>query len=90
MLLTNKPWNKQKKESAKKTERDKKLVSIDERITHLNLKKLSLEAAVKEYRLEFGKYAFDRKIKENLDLLKLSNGLKKAAEKKHTELGAAL
>ena len=56
----------------------------------MNLKKSSLEAVVKEYRLEFGKYAFDRKIKENLDLLKLSNGLKKAAEKKHTELGAAL
>ena len=39
--------------------------------------------------MEAGKYACDAEKKENLELLKLPNGLKRA-EKKDTELGAVL
>ena len=81
---------KQKRESEKKAEKDKRLASIEEEITQLNLKKSSLEEAMKEYHAETDKYAYDAEKKENLELLKLSNGLKKAAEKKQTELGAVL
>ena len=41
-------------------------------------------------KIEADKYVFDAEKKENLELLKLSNDLKRAAEKKHTELGAVL
>ena len=56
----------------------------------MNLKKTSLEEAIKEYRAGADKYAYDAEKKENLELLKLSNGLKRAAEKKQNELVAAL
>ena len=49
---------KQNIELAKKTEGDQKLVSVNGKITQLNSKS-SLEEAIKEYRLEAGKYAFD-------------------------------
>ena len=56
----------------------------------MHLKKSSLEEAIKEYHAEANKYAYDAEKKANLELLKLSNGLKRAAEKKQTELGAVL
>ena len=81
---------KQKRESEKKAEEDRRLASIEEEISHLNLKKSSLEEATKEYHAEAGKYAYDAEKKENLELLKLSNRLKRSAEKKQAELGAVL
>ena len=54
MLLTKKRWNKQQK-STNKTERDQKLVNINEEITQLNLKMSSLEEVIKEYWLEIDK-----------------------------------
>ena len=56
----------------------------------MSLKKSSLEEAIKGYHAKTDKYAYDAEKKENLELLKLSHGLKKAAEKKQTELGAVL
>ena len=56
----------------------------------MNLKKSSLGEATKEYHAEADKYAYDAEKKENLELLKLSNGLKRSAEKKQAELGAVL
>ena len=40
---------KQKGGSEKKTEKDQRLASVQEEITRLNLKKLFLEEAIKEY-----------------------------------------
>ena len=77
---------KQKRELEKKAEKDKRLASIEEEIIQLNLKKSSLEEAIKEYHLEADKYVYDAQKKENLELLKLSNGLRRAAEKKQTGL----
>ena len=50
---------KQKRESEKKAEKDKSLASIEEEITQLNLKKSSLEEAIKEYHAEADKYVYD-------------------------------
>ena len=49
---------KKKKEFAKKTGRDEKLVSIDEVITLLNFKKSSLEESIRDYQLEADRYTF--------------------------------
>ena len=49
-----------------------------------------MEESVKEYHAEADQYACDTEKKENLELLKLSNGLKRVAEKKQTELAAVL
>ena len=49
-----------------------------------------MEEAIKKYRLESDKYAFDAEKKENLELLQFSNGLKRVAEKKQAELSAVL
>ena len=65
---------KQKRKSAKIAEKDERLASIEEEITQLNLKKTLLEEAIKEYRAGADKYAYDAEKKENLELLKLSNG----------------
>ena len=56
----------------------------------MNLKKSCLEDALKEYHVEANKYGYHAEKKKNLELLKLSNGLKRAAEKKQTELGAVV
>ena len=50
---------KQERESEKKAEKDKSLAIIEEEITQLNLKKSSLEEAIKEYHAEADKYAYD-------------------------------
>ena len=78
MLLTKKPWNKQKKESAKKVKKDQKLVSIDDEITQLNLKKWSLEEAIKEYQLEVDSYVFEVEKKENLRVIKIIKWFKES------------
>ena len=75
--------------SEKKAEQDQRLGSIEEEITQLDLKKSSLEEAIKEYNAEADKYALAEK-KENLELVKLANGVKRAVKKKQTELGAVL
>ena len=44
-----------------------------------------------EYHMEVDKYTYyAEKKKDNLELIKLSNRLKRATEKKQTELGAVL
>ena len=42
------------------------------------------------YQAETDKYAYDAQRKKNLKLVKLSNALKGAADKKQAELGAVL
>ena len=75
--------------SEKKAEQDQRLGSIEEEITQLDLKKSSLEEAIKEYNAEADIYALAEK-KENLELVKLANGVKRAVKKKQAELGAVL
>ena len=81
---------KQKRKLEKKAEKDQRLASIEEEITQLSLKKSTLEEDIREYHVEADKYAYDAEKKENLEMLKLSNGLKRAAEKGQTQLGAVL
>ena len=52
----------------------------------LNDKKRSLDEAVKEYQSEADRYALEAKMKENMELLKMSNGLKRAAKEKQLQL----
>ena len=47
---------------------------------------MSLEEVIKEYKLQSEKYDFEAEQKENLEILKLSNGLKCAAKEKQVEL----
>ena len=49
-----------------------------------------MKEAKKDCHEEADEYACDAEKKENLELLKLSNGLHRAAEKKQIELGAVL
>ena len=49
-----------------------------------------MEEVIKEYKLESEKYDFEAEQKENLEILKLSNGLKRAAKKKQAELDNVL
>ena len=88
--VTYKEALKQKRESEKKAEKDQRLASIEEELTQLNLKKSSVKEAKKDCHEEADEYASDAEKKENLELLKLSNGLHRAAEKKQIELGAVL
>ena len=81
---------KEKKESQQKQEKDKRLLEIDEELIQLNRKRSSLEEAIKEYHLERDKYALDAEKKENLELLKMSNGFKRAASEKEAELEAVM
>ena len=55
---------KQKRELEKKAEKDQRLASIEEEITQLNLKKSSLEEAIKDYHVEADKYAYDAEKKK--------------------------
>ena len=58
-LLTYKEAQNQIREWEKKAEKDQSLASIEEEITQRSLKKSSREEAIKEYRAEADKYAFD-------------------------------
>ena len=58
-LLTYKEARNQIREWEKKAEKDQSLASIEEEITQRNLKKSSREEAIKEYRAEADKCAFD-------------------------------
>ena len=91
-MLTYKEALKQKRESEEKAEKDKRLCIIEVEITQLSLKKSSWEKAIKEYHAVSWVWQICLWCwkKENLELLKLANGLKRAADKKHTELGAVL
>ena len=81
---------KQKRKSEKKADIYRRLASIEAEITQFNLKKSSLDEAINEYHAKADKYAYDAEKQENLKLLKLPNGLKRAVEKKQTELSAVL
>ena len=75
---------KEKKEQLKKPEKNKKLDYLNEEFTQINHKSC-LEEVIKEYNLESEKYALEAEQKD-LELLKLSNGLKHAAVEKQSEL----
>ena len=51
---------------------------------------MSLEEVIKEYKLQSEKYDFEAEQKENLEILKLSNSLKRAAKGKQAELDNVL
>ena len=77
---------KEKREQSKKNEKNEKLDNLNEELSQLNHKKTSLEEVIKEYRLQSENYDFEAEQKENLQILKLSNGLKCAAKEKQAEL----
>ena len=81
---------KEKREQSKKNEKNEKLNNLNEELSQLNHKKTSLEEVIKEYKLQSEKYDFEAEQKENLEILKLSNGLKRAAKEKQAELGNVL
>ena len=49
-----------------------------------------MEEVIKEYKLQSEKYDFEAEQKENLEILKFSNGLKRAAKEKQAKLDSAL
>ena len=49
-----------------------------------------MEEVIKEYKLQSEKYDFEAEQKENLEILKLPNGLKRAAKEKQAELDNVL
>ena len=51
----------------------------------MNARKSQLETANEQYEKEADKYSFEAEIKENLELLKLSNNLKRACKGKQKE-----
>ena len=63
---------------------------MNEELSQLNHKKRSLEEVIKEYKLQSEKYNFEAEQKENLEILKLSNGLKRAAKEEQAELDNVL
>lgn len=62
------------------------VITKENEIPILNSKKVQLENAIVEYLKESDKYALEAESKENLELLKLSNSLKRAAKEKQEEL----
>ena len=81
---------KVKREQSKKNEKNEKLDNLNEELSQLNHKKTSLEEVIKEYKLQSEKYEFEAEQKENLEILELSNGLKRAAKEKQAELDNVL
>ena len=81
---------KEKREQSKKNEKNEKHDNLNEELSQLNHKKTSLEEVIKEYKLQSEKYDFEAEQKENLEILKLSNGLKRAAKEKQAELDNVL
>ena len=60
-------------------------IKIEKEIAGLNARKSQYAIAIEEYK-KADKYAFEAENKENLELLKLSNGLKHACKEKQKEL----
>ena len=81
---------KEKREQSQKNEKNEKLDNLNEELSQLNHKKTSLEEVIKGYKLQSEKYDFEAEQKENLEILKLSNGLKRAAKEKQAELDNVL
>ena len=81
---------KEKREQSKKNEKNEKLDNLNEELSQLNHKKTSLEEVITEYKLQSEKYDFEAEQKENLEILKFSNGLKRAAKEKQAELDNVL
>ena len=81
---------KEKREQSKKNEKNEKLDNLNEKLSQLNHKKTSLEEVIKEYKLQSEKYDFEAEQKENLEILKLSNSLKRTAKGKQAELDNVL
>ena len=65
-------------------------IEIEKEIDGLNARKSQLEIAIEEYKKEADKYAFEAENKENLELLKLSNSLKRACKEKQEGLDECL
>ena len=65
-------------------------IEIEKEIAGKNAPKSQLEIAIEEYKKEADKYAFEAENKENLELLKLSNSLKRACKEKQEELDECL
>ena len=56
----------------------------------MNAQKSLLEIAIEEYKKEADKYAFEVENNKNLELLKLSNSLKRTCKEKQEELNECL
>ena len=65
-------------------------IEIEKEIAGLNARKSHLEIAIEHYKKEADKNAFEAENKENLELLKLSNSLKRACKEKQEELDECL
>ena len=77
----------------KQKQKNKKSVAaieIEKEIAGLNARKSHLEIAIEYYKKEADKNAFEAENKENLELLKLSNSLKRACKEKQEELDECL
>ena len=57
-------------------------IKIEKEIAALNAQKSLLEIAIEKYKKEADKYAFEVENNKNLELLKLSNSLKRACKEK--------
>ena len=78
-----KPLDEKQKQKNKKSV---EAIKIEKETAGLNAWKSQLEIAIEEYKKEADKYAFEMENKENLDLLKLSNTLKRTCKEKQEEL----
>ena len=78
---------KEKKKQLKKTEKNEKIEYLNEEITQISHKKSCLEEIIKEDNLESVNFALEAEQNENLELWKLSNGLKCVAKKKAIWIG---
>ena len=65
-------------------------IEIEKEIAGLNARKSHLEIAIEYYKKEADKNAFEAENKENLELLKLPNSLKRACKEKQEELDECL
>ena len=78
-----KPLDEKQKQKNKKSV---EAIKIEKETAGLNAWKSQLEIAIEEYKKEADKYTFEMENKENLDLLKLSNTLKRTCKEKQEEL----
>ena len=65
---------KERREAMNKNEKDEKLDDLNMVLKSLNDKERSLDEAVKEYQSDADKYTLEAEKKENMELLKMSNG----------------
>ena len=81
-----KAYLEEQRQSKKKTEQSKKMLDLDEELLSLNIDMKSLKDAIIEYQNETDKFAIEAEKKKKIELLTMSNSLKRAAKDKQSEL----